>query len=359
MDSTVLISAGHDVDWDSFLASHPSGHYTQSSLWGQLKARFGWHIFRIQVKDEGQIIGGAQILARRLPVTGYIGYISKGPVVNAGYPSATHRILDEIGRLARKHRIFVLAIQPPAAEPLYLDPLCKEDYQPSSFYIIPPCTVVIDLTQPDEVILGAMKRTTRQNIRAAQSRGVTVREGTAEDLPAFCHLKQLTESRSEFVHYDQCYYEEAWRQFSPTENIKLWLAYYQDELLAGLMAIYFGQWVVYAWAGSTRLYPEKRPNDLLFWHAMQWGKQHGYRYCDLGGISPIVADALQHDQEPPDCKEKGIARYKMGFGPLHTFPPSYDKIFILKPKSLVRKAIAYAWGTDRKFVSKLVRGVKG
>jgi hypothetical protein len=91
---------------------------------------------------------------------------------------------------------------------------------------------------------------------------------------------------------------------------------------------------------------------------MQWGKDHGYRFCDLGGISPIVSEPILQDKEPPDCKEKGIARYKLGFGPMHLFPPAYDNIFIIRPKWLVRKVISFAWGKDRKLVSKLVRGAK-
>jgi lipid II:glycine glycyltransferase (peptidoglycan interpeptide bridge formation enzyme) len=358
MDSNVVINAGYDADWDRFLAGQSTGHYTQSSLWGELKARFGWRVFRILVKNDSQIIGGAQILARQLPLWGHIGYISKGPVVHKEHPEAMQLIMDEIAVLARKQAAFLISIQPPADDPLYLDPLQMNDYELSSYYIIPPCTVVVDLTQPEEVILSNMKRTTRQNIRAAQTRGVVISEGGEEDLPAFCSLKHMNETRSEFVHYDECYYEEAWRLFAPGDNIKLWLAYYGEELLAGLMAIYFGQWVVYAWAGSNRLYPEKRPNDLLFWHAMSWGKEHGYHYCDLGGISPVVADALIQNLEPPDCKEKGIARYKLGFGPMHAFPPSYDNIFIIRPKRLVRKAISFAWGGNRKLVSRLVRGAK-
>ncbi len=359
LKSSIELSGECNPSWDAFLAAQPEGHYTQSSSWGLLKARFGWDVFRLLIKESDQLVGGAQILARRLPLWGRIGYISKGPVVTGGRSDVMEMLLNDIEGFARKHAVLLLSIQPPSGDALYMYPLNARQYQPSSYYIIPPCTVVIDLTHSEDEILGQMKRTTRQNIRAAQSRGVIVKEGTAEDVAAFCQLKQLTESRSEFVHYDQAYYQEAYQQFAPRGLMKLWLAYFEGELLAGLMAIYFGQWVIYAWAGSTRAYPEKRPNDLLFWSAMQWGKEHGYRFCDLGGISPIVADALVQNQEPPECKEKGIARYKLGFGPMYTFPGAYDNIFIIRPRWLIRRVISFAWSRNRKGVSRLVRGVTG
>jgi lipid II:glycine glycyltransferase (peptidoglycan interpeptide bridge formation enzyme) len=358
MDRLVTMPAEDDREWDAYLAAQPAGHYTQSSPWGLLKAKFGWQVARLLVKEGEQIVGGAQLLLRRLPLWGRIGYISKGPVVSAGRMDVMEQLLGEIESFARKNAVLLVSIQPPSDLPEYMQPMFSHGYRLSSYYIVPPTTVLIDLTKSENEILSQMKRTTRQNIRTAQSRGVLVQEGGEADLPAFCRLKQMTESRSEFVHYSQEYYQEAWRQFELRGAMKLWLAYFGQELLAGLMAVYFGHWVVYAWAGSTRQHVDKRPNDLLFWHAMMWGKQQGYHFCDLGGISPIVADALLKNSEPPDCKEKGIARYKLGFGPMQTFPSSYDSIFILRPRWLVRKVINFAWSSNRKGVSRFVRGVR-
>jgi peptidoglycan pentaglycine glycine transferase (the first glycine) len=357
MDHQIITSAQFDPIWDSYLENHSNGHYTQSSLWGMLKANYGWQVFRILIKEGEDILGGAQLLTKDLPIYGKIGYITKGPLVNGEDDKVIQLIFDRIEDLVRRQSIFLVSIQPPCCNRLYDQALNSYHYELSSYYIIPPTTVIIDLTDSQDEILQQMKRTTRQNIRAAQSRGVDVREGNETDIQAFCELKRITESRSDFVHYDQCYYEEAWRLFAAHNKMKLWLASFENQLLAGLMAFYFGQQVVYAWAGSSRNHADKRPNDLLFWHAMMWGKEHGFRYCDLGGISPIVSEAITQNQEPPDCKEKGIARFKLGFGPLCNFPPAYDNIYTLRPKWLVRKAISYIWGNNRKGVSKLVRGV--
>jgi peptidoglycan pentaglycine glycine transferase (the first glycine) len=359
MDSQIYKSAEYDPEWDSFLENQSSGHYTQSSLWGRLKGKFGWEVTRVLIKDNGAIVGGAQLLTRRLPVWGRIGYVSKGPIVIEDNPAILDQVFCDLEQIAKNQSILLLSIQPPCYQNLTEQSLKNHHYEPSCYYVIPPSTVVIDLSQTEDQILSQMKRTTRQNIRAAQSRGVIIREGSEADLESFCQLKRITESRSDFVHYNQCYYEEAWRQFAPHNQLKLWLASYGDELLAGLMAIYFGKWVVYAWAGSSGAQMDKRPNDLLFWHAMKWGKDNGYRFCDLGGISPIVAEHLRQNLDPPECKEKGIARYKLGFGPMHTFPSAYDNVFSIRPKWLVRKAISMAWNKNRKFTSKFVRGVSG
>jgi lipid II:glycine glycyltransferase (peptidoglycan interpeptide bridge formation enzyme) len=96
MNCLVEMCPIHDPAWDEFLESHPMGHYTQSSPWGQLKARFGWEVMRITVKESGQVIGGAQILFRRLPLWGRVGYISKGPVAIQDRADVIERILEVI-----------------------------------------------------------------------------------------------------------------------------------------------------------------------------------------------------------------------------------------------------------------------
>ena len=334
-----------DPAWDEFLAAQPTGHHLQSSPWGQLKARFGWQIIRILAQEGDQILGGAQILTRRLPIWGKIGYISKGPVVLPGRSDVVEVLVDHIEEVARTHRLLVLSIQPPAEEPLYLDPLAMRDFTPSGFYIVPPTTVLVDLQQTEETILRQMKKKTRYYVRTAMRKGVTAREGTEADLPTFYELMKATATRSDYIHYDLDYYQEAWRQFAPRGMLKMFFADYQDEPLAAVMIIAFGQWAVYKWGASSDAHRDTMPNYLLQWTAIRWSKHKGCLYYDLGGITPAsVAEDLRQGQKlnPTDSKGAGIAHFKHGFGQLVTFPDAYDNCYGVRPKWLARTAIAYA-----------------
>ena len=354
MNFNVIDQPSDDPAWDAFLAAQPTGHHLQSSLWGQLKSKFGWQVIRILADEAGQIVGGAQLLTRPVMLGLNVGYISKGPVVAPGRADVMDALMNQIERVARAHHLLVLSIQPPADEPLYMSPLQERHFEPSSFYVVPPTTVLVDLQKSEQDILGQMKQKTRYNIRLAARKGVVIREGTESDLSVFFQLTEITGSRSsDYTYFDLPYYQEAWRQFEPRGMLKLWLAYCGDEPVGSLIAIAFGQWSVYKWGASSNAHREKMPNNLLQWTAIQWSREKQCRYYDLGGISPGVADALRRGENAReiDSAGAGVADFKLGFGQVVSFPDSYDNNYGIRPRSLVRKAIAFGWN------SKLLRGV--
>ena len=60
--------------------------------------------------------------------------------------------------------------------------------------------------------------------------------------------------------------------------------------------------VVYGWYGGVdRAYGSYIPNELLTWHILQWGAEHGYRMYDFGGAG-----------EPDE--EYGVRDFKAKFG---------------------------------------------
>ena len=229
MHTEIIDQASHDPAWDQFLASQPTGHHVQSSLWGELKATIGWNVTRVQVQERGQIVGGAQILARPLPVWGSMGYISRGPAVAPGRADVFESTLDSIERVARTKRLLLLAIEPPADEALYTDTLQTRGFRPSSFYLIPPSTVLVDLQPSESDILAGMKSNTRYKIRLAARKGVAIREGTEADLPKFFEWTRALTAENGYSHYDLAYYREAWRLFAPRGMMRFFMAYYEDE----------------------------------------------------------------------------------------------------------------------------------
>src|SRR5690606_15427998 len=126
----------------------------------------------------------------------------------------------------------------------------RHDCVPSPDTIQPPRTIVIDLTPPEDEILGRMKQKTRYNIRLAEKKGVTVREGTIEDLPALNRMMQVTGQRDSFGIHQPQYYRSAFEIFAP-QNAALWLAEYEGRPLAGVMAFTSGRSAAYLYGASS------------------------------------------------------------------------------------------------------------
>jgi len=332
--------------WDEFLAAQPTGHHLQSGAWGRLKAKFGWQVIRLVAQEGDEILGGAQILTRRLPVWGKIGYISKGPVVAHDRSDVMAALFDQIEQVAQSERMLVLSVQPPENAPLYIAPLRERHFKPSSFYVVPPVTVLVDLQPDEDDILMQMKQKTRYNVRLAARKGVVIKDEGEAGLETFYRLTEVTGERSDvYIYYDLEYYREAWRQFSPQGRIKLFTAYYQDEPLGCLIAIAFGKWAVYKWGASSNKHRKVMPNNLLQWEAIRWSKAQGCRYYDMGGITPIVAEAIERGENLHafDHPSAGVARFKLGFGDFVTFPVSYDNNYGFRPRWLIRHGVALAW----------------
>lgn len=356
MKIEILEQPTDDLAWDEFLAAQPAGHHVQSSPWGQLKAKYAWQVVRIIATECGHIVGGAQVLMRRLPVWGRVGYITRGPVVASGRHDVMEALFDRIEQVARAKRLLILSIEPPAHESLYMQPLNVRQFRPSSFYVIPPTTVVVDLRQSEDEVLAQFKRGTRYNVGLALRKGIVVREGNETDLPKLFEWMKDTAAENPYYFYDLAYYQEAWRLFAPRGMLKLLMACFEDEPISGIIVLALGHWAVYKWGASSGAHLAKKPNDLLQWHGIRWSRDKGCHYYDLGGITPSVAEALQRGEEPPEGKGTGIARFKLGFGQMVSFPSSYDNSYGIRPRWLVRKGVDYGW--KLKFLRNVARGAR-
>lgn len=148
-----------------------------------------------------------------------------------------------------------------------------------------PCTVIIHLDQPTEQIWKQMQERGRRGIRKAIKKGVTVEEGkTFDDLLAYCQIAQKTAERLEISAPSFRVIESLWRTFSHGENIKLFLAKYRTQVIAGVFVVRW-QDKMWGWHGASLAdYWDFNANLLIHWRIMEWGTTHQVKTYDLMGI---------------------------------------------------------------------------
>ena len=175
--------------WDRLVAAHSRGHILQTSPWGALKSRFGWNDARLALSRDGELVAGAQVLARRLPGgLGCLAYVPKGPLVDWTDGEQTQATLLALDRAARAQGAIALIIEPDLPdESTHHERLRSLGFRPSLCFdgIQPRRTLVVDISPDEDTILGGMKSKTRYNVRLAGRKGVTVREAGEADFPAF------------------------------------------------------------------------------------------------------------------------------------------------------------------------------
>lgn len=191
----------HDADangWNAFLARTPGGSYQQTSLWGLAKLAVGYRAPRFVLNDGNTIVGGAQLLIRSLPLGGSVAYVPLGPVLGSSSPEVAEDLVAHIHSIAEQHKITYLAVQAPRGQEALTAKLQALGFSSSLVDVAPNASVLLDVSQSLDTLLAKMHKTTRYDIRAAQRKGITVRQGSQDDLGICndCYLRRRTVSSS-------------------------------------------------------------------------------------------------------------------------------------------------------------------
>jgi len=312
----IPISIASDA-WDRFVTERSDAHVLQTSLWGALKAQFGWADERVGLSRGGELVAGAQVLYRRLPAgLGCLAYVPKGPLVNWADEEQVTALLAALDRAARSRGSIVLIVEPDLPdEPVHRERLHTLGFRPAPVSSIQPRrTLVVDISPDEEAILAAMKSKTRYNVRLATRKGVTVRDVTEADLPAFHALMAATAARDRFGVHSPAYYEAAYRLFVPRDWARLLLAEVEGEPVAAEMVFAFPSRSWYFYGASSNIHREKMPNYLLRWEAMCWAKSLGCTTYDLGGVPDEDEAKLEAEFTQRRDGLWGLYRNKRGFG---------------------------------------------
>ena len=331
--------------WDAFISASPSGHLLQSWGWGELKASAGWHPLRLALWDthREQIVAAAQVLRYtplHLPLaSGNLAYIPKGPVFDwSGYDISN--LVQTFFSALRSHLVMkgTLALQAELA--------CEVESQESKLLIQnlhamhfqrvkaiqPGRTILLDLMPDEDQLLANMKEKWRYNLRLAGRKGVHIRVArTVDDVQNWYTLLQTTSIRDRFGIHTLEYYLRAWQIFAPRKQAQLFLAQYNEQLLAGIFVGLMAKQAVYLYGASSNENRQLMPNYLLQWEAIRWAKQAGAATYDFWGIPE--ADDLSESMA-------GVYRFKSGWGGrIVRFPGNYECIYRPLSMRFVKKVL--------------------
>lgn len=318
--------------WDEFVATH-AGHLLQTSMWGELKTRFGWSVRRVALARDETLVAGAQMLIRRLPFGWRFAYVPRGPVADPHDTDTLGVLLNVLCRYARVQRVFALKIEPNWLEGTAPSLSMLNSSRPASS-IQPRTTFHLDLTPDLDTILARMKPKWRYNIRLAERKGVTVRVGTADDLTTFYRLLQITSARDRFAIHESAYYRTAFELFVARDHARLFVAEYAGEPLAMIFVTVFGGEAIYLYGASSNAHRERMPNHALHWEAMRWAKARGCTRYDLWGVG-ATSDA--------DARAgHGLYQFKQGFGgQLVRYTEARDVVFSRGQYALYNQVVAW------------------
>ncbi len=124
----------------------------------------------------------------------------------------------------------------------------------------------------------------------------------------------VTGERDSFGVHAPAYYRRAFDLFTPGERCALFLASYQGQDLAGVMAFRHGEQAYYLYGASSDVERNRMPTFIVQWAAIRWAKAHGAACYDLWGIPDADDTQLEASFEQRRDGLWGVYGFKRGWG---------------------------------------------
>lgn len=297
------------IEYEMFVRKHPKGHFAQSLAWAKQKRDWN-HAVLVSRGADGAIRGGMLILLRQAGPLG-MAYSCRGPVCAPDDMEALRELLTAAAAYCKSHGAVLLRIDPDVPHTMqdYRETLETLGFQAAEG------GAQLDQTQAkfvfrlliagksEEELLAQMNQKTRYNIRLAQRRGVEVRVCGREMIPVFAELMEKTGRRDGFCTRKSSYFSKILDNFGT--NARLYMAFYQGKVLAGAIALQYGDKTWYLYGASGNEHREVMPNYLLQWEMIRWAVEGGCSLYDFRGVPGGI------DETHPLY---GLWRFKRGFG---------------------------------------------
>ena len=310
-----VTSALDDPDWDRFLQSIPQGEFEQGCCWAQYKQTAGWQCSRTLIRQDQEIIAGFQLLWRPTRF-GRIGYVSRGPVAADETRETVDRLVELLIESVRRLRLAAMVVHPPARSQHTASRFPPDRFAPNRLLGIITATLFLDVSSGMEAVEAQMSQNTRKHIRQAARKGITVREGSQEDIGTFFRLMFET-CRRQNVRPNpptESAMRALWEAWRGSGGCRLTIAEYKRQPISGLLCMRWGDVLTLWKKGSLPEHFHGTPMELLYYETFLWAHQKGYRYCDFGSVNLHTAETLI--QGMPLSEEQKTSRdfFNLKFG---------------------------------------------
>ncbi|GAA5161150.1 hypothetical protein GCM10023321_44930 [Pseudonocardia eucalypti] len=253
----------------------------------------GYRPLYLLAYQDGQLLGGAQLLLRGLPLVGTVAYLPYGPLITHGPGRDTARVaLCEALRGLRRRGVRALLVQPPPGAEDVSDELFELGFRESDVGIAPTATLRIGLDRDEAELRARLSRRLRTWTRQWESRGVRVRIGGPADIAALAELSARTAAYQGFTSFPASYLRLLYEVLEPGGRAVLLVAEIGGRPVAAELFTGCGGVLKSRITGLDREHPEVarlHTSAAVIWAAIRWARVRGYDWFDFGGLHQDTA----------------------------------------------------------------------
>lgn len=316
-------------------------HPVQTWEWGTFQESQGHKVYRLGVFENQKMISGYSLSFHKIPKSNYsVGTILRGPAIDK-------EMLQNVKKIAEKEKAIFVKFEPDEIEKVYdsQNQLIKNKSIVLNFpHLVPspkvafyPHSFIVDLNKSESELLAEMSPKTRYNIRLANRHGVTVSHSTSdEDFETYLKLLFDTTRRQGFYLHSRDYHRQLWDILKAAGIAEIFLARFQDQVLAAFMIFKLKPRLFYPYGASLDLHRQVMAPNLLMWEVIKYGQTLDMESFDMWGSLGPQARATETGY--------GFHRFKQGYGGnLVQFVGTYDLIINPQLYRLYNLVDKYRW----------------
>lgn len=305
--------------WEKFLNDSDQAGFLQSWNWGEFHAAMGRQIFRLGFFQNNHLVGLALLIKIKAKRATYFE-CPGGPVLTWDDPSLVKAAIQLIKLLAKQELVSFVRIRPNILKTNDRLKQVKDlGFIKAPMHLHAETTWVLNLNQSEAEILKAMRKNTRYSIKQASKLGVAVIKSLDEaDIDTLYDLQLEVVRRRNFIPFSKQHLLQQFQAFAVDNQIQLFKAVYQGQVLAIAFIIFYGQEAIYHYSGSSSQQRQIPASYALQWAAILEAKKRGMVRYNFWGIAPT---------DNPRHRFSGVTLFKKGFGGQRVdYLPAHDLI---------------------------------
>ena len=168
--------------------------------------------------------------------------------------------------------------------------------QPSEFFY----GHILDLTAGPKQLFGALRDSTRRNIKKAEKQNIKITfSATPDALQHFCRLNALTRRDHGLPPQPRRFFDGLYRHVLSGNLGFIALASSDNHVIAANVYLHYGDRVIYKYGASDKSYQNLRANNLIMWESIKRSCDQGFRTFCFGRTEP---------------ENEGLRQFKTGWG---------------------------------------------
>lgn len=307
--------------WESFVLSQPEANFLHSWNWGVFHQALGKKVFYLGIYQDSQLLGVALVI-KETAKRGHYLTLGGGPLLDWHQSSSAMELFTYLNSLAQSEHCLFVRVRPQILDtPENKQLFTHLGLHPSPMHLTADLTLQLDLTKSLDQILIEMRKSTRYEIKRIDKLNIKVTSSSdpAQIKDFYQHQLNLAK-KHKFVPFSYRFLSEQFQAFLPDNQVLLFHARHNQQLLASAFIIFYGHEAIYHYGISTPQNQHLPGSYAVLWLAIQEAKSRGLTRFNFWGIAP---------EGKTDHRFSGVTMFKKGFGgqevaylPAHDLPTS-------------------------------------